>query len=91
MANQKLNGFEEPETPEAGSQADFETKIGAFRTSVFLNEVDGRSIPSVQLKKSFTNGQGWRHYKMMLLNSKEIDKLICVLQDTKRALYEQFE
>lgn len=91
MANQTLTDFEEPETPESGGQAVFETKIGAFRASVFLNEVDGRRIPSVQLKKSFTNGQGWRHYKMTLLNSKEIDKLICVLQDTKRALYVEFE
>ena len=66
----------------------FKRKIGAFESAVFLHERDGRQIPSVVLEKSFTkDGQNWDHQKLTLLNATEIDKLICVLQETKMALY----
>ena len=66
----------------------FKTKIGAFSSAVFLDEVNGRNLPSVVIEKSFTaDGKSWKHYKLRLLNAAEVDKLICVLQDTKRALY----
>ena len=91
MVNEHQSSLEEAQIALEGDQPVFKAKIGAFQTAVFLNEVNGRSTPSVQLEKSFTNGQGWRHYKMTLLSSKEIDKLICVLEDTKRALYDGLE
>ncbi len=73
-------------------QPDFKAKVGGFSTAVFLHDHDGRKIPSVVLEKSFTkDGQSWDRYRMTLLNSKEVDKLICVLEDTKRALYNEFE
>lgn len=66
----------------------FESKIGAFRTAVFMNDLDGRQVPSVVLEKSFTkDGTNWKHAKLTLLNTTEIDKLICVLEDTKKVLY----
>ncbi len=66
----------------------FEFKIGAFKTAVFLHEIEGRSVPSVVLEKSYTkDGTNWEHQKMTLLNAQEADKLICVLQETKKALY----
>lgn len=66
----------------------FKYKIGAFGTAVFLNDIEGRSVPSVVLEKSYTkDGTNWKHKKMTLLNTTEIDKLICVLQETKKALY----
>ena len=68
----------------------FKYKIGAFETAIFLQEVDGRMLPSVALDKSFTiDGSNWKRQKMHLLNAAEVDKLICVLQETKKILYTQ--
>ena len=76
------------DTETAADKPVFKYKIGAFGTAVFLNDFEGRSVPSVVLEKSFTkDGTNWKHKKMSLLNTSEIDKLICVLQETKRALY----
>jgi hypothetical protein len=66
----------------------FKAKIGAFVAAVFLHERDGRSVPSAVVEKSFTkNGSSWDHQKLTLLNATEADKLICALQETKKALY----
>ena len=66
----------------------FKTKIGGFEAAVFLHEHEGRQIPSVVVEKSFTsNGGDWKHQKLTLLNAAEVDKLMCVLQETKKALY----
>lgn len=66
----------------------FKYKIGAFGTAVFLHDLNGRSVPSVVLEKSYTkDGINWNHKKMALLSTTEIDKLICVLHETKKALY----
>ena len=71
-----------------GNRPVYDFKIGAFKAAVFLHEIDGRSVPSVVLEKSFTeDGTNWNHQKMTLLNAQEADKLICVLQETKKALY----
>lgn len=76
------------ETVPKGNRPVYDFKIGAFKAAVFLREIDGRSVPSVVLEKSFTSdGKNWKHKKMSLLNTSEIDKLICVLQDVKKALY----
>lgn len=70
----------------------FKHKIGAFSSAVFLHERDGRSVPSVVLEKSFTkDGEKWEHKKLTLLNAAEVDKLMCVLQETKMALYRGFQ
>lgn len=66
----------------------FKTRIGGFSAAVFLNEVDGRKLPSVVAEKSFTkDGMSWERQKISLLNASEVDKLICVLEEIKRALY----
>jgi hypothetical protein len=66
----------------------FKCKFGAFETAIFLQEIDGRSVPSIAIQKSFTkDGNNWNHQKMTLLSPVEADKLICALQETKKALY----
>ncbi|MCP4553718.1 MAG: hypothetical protein GY834_17135 [Bacteroidetes bacterium] len=66
----------------------FSSKIGAFSVGIFLQEYKGRKVPGIKLQKSFTkDGENWEHLKMPLLSSIEVDKLICVLQKTKEALY----
>lgn len=66
----------------------FKYKVGAFEAAIFLHEVDGRSLPSIAIEKSFTkDGKSWNHQKMTLLGPVEADKLICALQETKKALY----
>ncbi len=66
----------------------FQCRIGAFITSVFLHEFNGRNVPGIALQKSFTkDGTNWKNIKMTLLSTTEIDKLICVLKETKKALY----
>jgi len=66
----------------------FKHKIGAFAAAVFLHEREGRSVPSVVVEKSYTkDGEKWEHKKLTLLNAAEVDKLICVLRETKKALY----
>ena len=66
----------------------FKNKIGAFEAAVFMNDVNGKSLPSIVVEKSFTkDGGSWSHQKLSLLNTTEIDKLICVLQETKKAIY----
>lgn len=67
-----------------------EFKVGAFRAAIFLNEHDGRMIPSVSLSKSFTkDGSKWERHKMTLLGAAEADKLISVLSECKEALYRE--
>lgn len=67
-------------------------KLGPFRAAIFLNDVAGRQKASVSLEKSFTkDGETWEHQKMRLLDPKEIDKLIVVLQDVKTTIYKEFE
>ena len=89
MANETLDTFETV-TPGKPDGPVFKCKIGAFETAIFLQEVDGRTRPSIALEKSFTSdGSTWKHQKMHLLNASEADKLICVLQETKKALYTQ--
>ena len=76
------------ETEVKSNKPVYDFKIGAFKAAVFLHEIDGRSVPSVVAEKSFTkDGSTWNHQKMTLLNAQEADKLICVLQETKKALY----
>jgi hypothetical protein len=66
----------------------FKYKVGAFEAAIFLHEVDGRSLPSIAIEKSYTkDGINWNHKKMTLLGPVEADKLICALQEAKRALY----
>jgi hypothetical protein len=84
------NGTMEQQTDLPVDGPVFEAKIGGFKTAVFMHERDGRLVPSVALEKSFkSNGNGWKHQKMSLLNASELDKLICVLQETKMALYKE--
>ena len=68
-------------------------KIGGLCASIFLQEMEGRIVPSVVADKTFTrDGQNFSRQKITLFNATEIDKLICVLQEAKRALYlEDFE
>lgn len=67
----------------------YKFKIGGFEASIFLHKVEGRDAPSVLVEKSFTkDGTNWNRYSMTLLIALEIDKLICVLQETKKALYQ---
>ena len=66
----------------------FKAKIGAFQTAIFLHEREGRTVPGIVLEKSFkSNGGAWKHQKMSILSTNEIDKLICLLQETKEVLY----
>jgi len=66
----------------------FKEKIGAFQTAIFLHEREGRKVPGIVLEKSFKSNSGpWKHQKMSILSANEIDKLICLLQDTKEVLY----
>lgn len=66
----------------------YKFKIGGFEAAIFLHKVEGRDAPSVVVEKSFTkDGTNWNRYSMTLLNALEIDKLTCVLQETKKALY----
>jgi hypothetical protein len=68
----------------------FKERIGSFSSAIFLNERDGRKIPSVVVEKSFTkDGTTWERQKLSLMNASEVDKLICVLRDTKKALYKE--
>jgi len=71
----------------------FKFKIGGLCASIFLHEMEGRMVPSVVVDKSYTkDGMNWNRQKITLFNAGEIDKLICVLQEAKRALYlEDFE
>lgn len=77
---------EQSEMPK--DQPVFKAKIGAFSSAVFLDDVNGRKLPSIVVEKSYTSdGTNWKRYKLRLLNVTEADKLICVLQETKEALY----
>jgi hypothetical protein len=73
---------------ESNQKPVFKCKFGAFEAAIFLQEIDGRSVPSIVIQKSFTkDGKNWNHQKMTLLSPTEADKLVCVLQETKKALY----
>lgn len=83
------------QTENAGHKPVMTVKIGAFQTSVFLNEIKtdngNAKVPSVTFQKSWTKDKGktWERQRMNLFNTEEIDKAITVLQQTKVALYEK--
>lgn len=74
------------------AEPELKFKLGPFSAAIFLNEVDGRQKPSVSLEKAFTrDGENWEYQKIRLLDSREIDRLICLLQDVKTTIYKEFE
>jgi len=85
MTDQTLNSYES--SVSSASKPVFKAKVGAYSAAIFLKEVDGRQLPSIAVERSFKIDGEWQHQKISLLNASEADKLICVLQETKKALY----